>query len=80
MSDRPSTVSHPPADPARVDAYNRLAVEASERRDAQLANIRKDQDAGDITVREAADERITVMSEHLNRLRLLRQEYLDVAF
>jgi hypothetical protein len=27
-------------------------------------------------IREAADERITVMTEHLNRLRLLREEYL----
>ena len=64
------------ADPGRIAAYNRLVTEAAERLDAQLASVRRDYDAGEITVIEAADERITVMTEHLNRLRLLRQEYL----
>lgn len=64
------------ADPGRIAAYNRLVAEAAERLDAQLASVRRDYDAGEITVIEAADERITVMTEHLNRLRLLRQEYL----
>ncbi len=63
-------------DSGRVGRYNDLIAQASDRLDQQLANIRRDQDAGDITVREAADERITVMTEHLNRLRLLREEYL----
>jgi hypothetical protein len=43
----------------------------------QLANTRNDQDVGDITVREAADERIQVMEELLERLRLLREQYLS---
>jgi hypothetical protein len=51
-------------------------AEASECLDQQLSNLRRDSDAGEITVRETADERITVMMEHLNRLRLLREEYL----
>ena len=63
-------------DSDRIDRYNELASEAFTRLDAQLANIRRDQDARRITVREAADERITVMTEHLNRLRLLREEHL----
>lgn len=61
----------------RITQYNDLVAEASARLDVQLANIRRDQEAGEITVREAADERISVLTEHLNRLRLLREEYLD---
>jgi hypothetical protein len=64
-------------DSGRVGRYNDLIAEASARLDTQLANIRRDHDAGDITVIEAADERIIVMTEHLNRLRLLREEYLQ---
>jgi hypothetical protein len=52
-----------------------LVVEASARLDAQLANVRRDCDAGDITVREAADERVLVLEEHLSRLAGLREEY-----
>jgi hypothetical protein len=61
----------------RSAQYQRLASEAAATLDAKLQNIRRDEDAGDISTREAADERITVMTEHLDRLRLLRQEYLS---
>jgi hypothetical protein len=56
--------------------YNELAAEAAATLDDQLARIRHDQDEGTITIREAADERVQVMQEHLDRLRLLAAEYL----
>ncbi len=64
-------------DPDRVQTYLALVAEATAVLDDQLGRIRADCDRGDISVREAADERITVMTEHLDRLRLLRAEYLD---
>ncbi len=78
MEDRPSQPPPAPASPSHsADSYSKLVDQSCARLTEQLANIRKDQDAGDITVREAADERIQVMEEHLERLRLLREEYLD---
>ncbi len=56
--------------------YNELAAEAAARLDDQLARIRHDQDDGTITLRGAADERVQVMQEHLDTLRLLGEEYL----
>jgi hypothetical protein len=57
------------------DLYGRLVTEAGERLDDQLKRIRKDETAGEITVRESADERIACMEEHLARLRELRGRY-----
>src|SRR5260370_25867750 len=56
--------------------YNELAAEAAATLDDQLDRIRHDQDEGTITIRQAADERVQVMQEHLDRLRLLAAEYL----
>ncbi len=56
--------------------YNQLAAEAAATLDDQLARIRRDQDEGTITIREGADERVQVLQEHLDRLRLLREEFL----
>ena len=67
---------HAASDPDRIREYNSLIAEACERLDERLSFIRGDYDRGEITVREAADERIQVMTEHLTRLRLLREEYL----
>jgi len=75
MSDSPSQPVLAP-DAGRVVLYNDLVSEAGDTLSVKLANIRRDEDAGDITVREAADERIAVMSQHLTRLRLLREEFL----
>ncbi len=66
--------TQPPA-PDHHDRYSQLVAAEADRLDEQLANVRRDLDAGDITVREAADERVTILTEHLNRLRLLRAEY-----
>ena len=77
MEDRPSEPPSSPAGPDRpADLYSKLVGQSCARLTEQLANIRKDQDAGDITVREAADERIQVMEEHLERLRRLREQHL----
>jgi hypothetical protein len=64
-------------DDSRIALYNQLVTEAGERLDGALADIRGSQDAGELSVRDAADARVAVLEEHLNRLKLLRAEYLD---
>ena len=64
-------------DDGRIAVYNQLVTEAGDRLDAALADIRASQDSGKLSVRDAADARVGVLEEHLNRLRLLRDEYLD---
>jgi hypothetical protein len=59
------------------DRYSHLVEEAGRLLDEQLTRIRKDCDEGTITIREAADERIRVMTEHLDKLRELRDEFLS---
>jgi hypothetical protein len=63
-------------DNGRIAVYNQLVTEAGERLDGALADIRASQDAGELSVRDAADARVAVLEEHLNRLKLLRAEYL----
>jgi hypothetical protein len=58
-----------------VSGYVAALNEASNELDEKLSNIRRDLDAGDISMREASDERILVMSEHLSRLIRLRIEH-----
>jgi hypothetical protein len=58
------------------DRYSHLVEEAGRLLDDQLARIRKECDEGTITMREAADARIQVMSEHLTKLKELRDEFL----
>ena len=78
MNDPSSPATRPPApaDPDRVDRYNELVAEEAARLTATIAGIRDDEAAGHLTTREAADNRIAVLEAHLNRLRLLRTEYL----
>ncbi len=64
-------------DDGRDAVYNQLVTEAGDRLDVALADIRASQDSGKLSVRDAADTRVAVLEEHLNRLRLLRDEYLD---
>lgn len=42
---------------------------------ARLAEIRAREDAREITTRQAADRRITVLEAHLATLRTLREQY-----
>jgi hypothetical protein len=59
-----------------VDLY-RLGVQRADRDlDEQLAAIRAAEDAGRISVREAADNRILAMEVHLTELQRLRRDYL----
>jgi hypothetical protein len=59
------------------DRYSHLVEEAGRVLDDQLSRIRKDCDEGTMTIREAADERIKAMTEHLDKLRELRDEFLS---
>ena len=59
------------------DRYSHLVEEAGRLLDEQLTRIRTDCDESAITIREAADERIKVMTEHLEKLRELRDQFLS---
>lgn len=53
------------------------AVEAADRSvDAQIAAIRRREDAGQYTPKEAADARVEALEAHLTTLRRLRREHL----
>jgi hypothetical protein len=55
-----------------------IAAEAEDRRLAErLAAIRSREDAAAITTRQAADERIAVMEQHLEALQELRRAHLE---
>jgi uncharacterized protein (DUF885 family) len=64
-------------DPDRVARYNERATECAAWLDRELEAIRRDYDAGLITIRQAADERIRRMEQHLATIRNLRDEYLS---
>jgi hypothetical protein len=59
------------------ERYFQLVEEARRRLESQLDRIWNDYNEGTITVREAADARIQVMTEHLARLKQLRDEFLS---
>jgi len=59
------------------ERYFQLVEEARRLLESQLDRIWNDSNEGTITVREAADARIQVMTEHLNRLKQLRDEFLS---
>ncbi len=53
------------------------AVKAADRSvDAQIAAIRRREDAGEYTPKEAADARVEALEAHLTTLRRLRREHL----
>jgi len=55
-----------------------IEAEAEDRRLAErLAAIRSREDEGTITTRQAADERIAVMEQHLAAVRTLRERHLE---
>jgi hypothetical protein len=55
-----------------------IEAEAEDRRLAErLAAIRSREDAAAITTRQAADERIAVMEQHLGAVRELRRRHLE---
>lgn len=58
------------------ERYFQLVEEARTLLDNQLDRIWNDCNDGTITVRQAADARVQVMTEHLARLKQLREEFL----
>lgn len=67
----------PSMDEGRRSRYY-IEAEAEDRRLAErLAAIRSREDAGTIATRQAADERITVMEDHLVAVRELRRRHLE---
>jgi hypothetical protein len=60
----------------RSDRYWQAATAAADWLDERLAAIRRHYDNGEISVTEAAEERVQVLEEHIARLRALRREYL----
>jgi hypothetical protein len=67
----------PSMDEERRSRYY-IKAEAEDRRLAErLAAIRSREDAGTIATRQAADERIKVMEEHLAAVRELRERHLE---
>jgi len=65
-----SGMNHEPA-----SAYAVAAEREDQRLIERIAYIRRRQDAGEITVRQAADERIAAMEEHLAAIRQLRERH-----
>jgi hypothetical protein len=68
MKDRPTT-------PAQL--YAEAAAAEDEQLDQALTLIRRQEDAGRLTVTEAASQRITAMEKHLAALQELREQHLE---
>jgi hypothetical protein len=58
------------------ESYARLVQIEDQRFDELIAGIRRRQDAGELTPREAADERIRIMTAHLQAIQELRRRFL----
>ena len=56
-------------------AYQEAADQLAAQLDHDLAKLRQRQEAGQITVRQAADLRVAILSEHLAALAALRVEH-----
>jgi hypothetical protein len=65
--------TQPPPDHAR---YYEAVTTEDERLQAVLAAIRADHDAGNLTTREAADNRIAALEAHLRHCQELRRTHL----
>lgn len=72
MQDRPIT---PTATPGDTSGYAAEAAAQDPFLDRRIAEIRAQYDAGDITVREAADLRVAALEHHLAAVRALRAEH-----
>ena len=64
-----------PAVPDHSDYYRAVSAEDVRLCDT-LAAIRADTEAGHLTTREAADNRIVVLETHLRKCQELRQQWL----
>lgn len=62
--------------PAAHDAYYTAVSEADDDLEDALGHVRAREDAGEITVRQAADERVRLLENHLAECQRLRREHL----
>jgi hypothetical protein len=58
------------------ESYARLVQIEDQQFDELIAGVRRRQDAGELTAREAADERIRIMTGHLQAIQELRRQLL----
>jgi hypothetical protein len=65
-----------PGGAARASEYWNRAMAAASELELRLTAIRLDYEAGEISVTEAADERVELLERHLRLLRELRRRYL----
>jgi hypothetical protein len=56
-------------------AYQEAANQLDRKLDHDLAALRARQDAGEVSIRQAADLRVAILSEHLAALAALRVEH-----
>ena len=64
----------------RPDGYSLALANLNKILDQQLASIRGRQDDGALTIRQAADERIAALEQHLAELRKLREVHFGGGF
>jgi len=57
-------------------AYYEAVAAADARLEAALADLRDRQDAGEVTIWQAADERVALLEGHLAECQRLRREHL----
>ena len=62
--------------PCTATPYYTAVAAADDALEADLIRLRARQDAGEVTVREAADERVRLLEGHIQRVRDLRREHL----
>jgi hypothetical protein len=62
--------------PSWHSAYYAAVSAADDDLEDALGHVRACQDAGEISVREAADERVKLLENHMQRVQDLRREHL----
>lgn len=61
----------------RAREYWERVTAAANELDERLANVRNDVENHEISIAEAAQERVELLERHLDMLRELREQYLD---
>jgi hypothetical protein len=69
----------PTTQPNDTRAYAEKARQLDHRLDSDLRDLRDRQDRGQITVRQASDLRVAILSEHLAEISRLRVEHFGEA-
>ncbi len=61
---------------AQHSAYYAAVESADDDLEEALTHVRAEEDAGRITTRQAADERVRLLENHLEQVQQLRREHL----